>query len=93
MHWGTRLLQMKSELVSRNTQQDKTTTLNHTDEEGTRVATDGAQDVSSEEQDARGSAFKLGNDNKPHGEGTNTFTRGSRGNREAMEGQPPAKSQ
>lgn len=36
-----------------NTQQDKTTMLNHT--EG-----DGAQNVSSEEEDARGSPFKPG---------------------------------
>lgn len=57
-----RLLQMKFELASRNTQQDKTTTLNHTDGRGRGPAADGAQDVLSEEQDARGSTFKLGND-------------------------------
>ncbi|CAB1452371.1 unnamed protein product [Pleuronectes platessa] len=57
-----RLLQMKFELASGNTQQDKTTTLNHADGGDAGLAADGAQDVSSEEQDARGSAFKTGND-------------------------------
>lgn len=62
MRGGPRLQQMKFELASRNTQQDKTTTLNHADGRGRGLDADGAQDVSSEEQDARGSAFKPRND-------------------------------
>lgn len=62
MHREAQLLQMKFELASRNTQQDKTTTLNHTDRRGCGLNAYGAQAVSSGEQDARGSTFKLSND-------------------------------
>lgn len=63
MHREPQLLQIKFELASRNTQQDKTTTLNHTDGRGRGLSAYEAQAISSEEQDARGSTFKLG-DNK-----------------------------
>ena len=65
------LLQMKSEPTSRNTQQDKTTTLHHADG-GDRMP------------EARLSCSPM--TNKPHGEGTSSFTRGSRGSREGTEG-------
>lgn len=62
MHGAPRLLQMKFELASRNTQQDETTMVNHADGRHAGSLQMEPQDVSSEEQDTRGSALILGND-------------------------------
>lgn len=86
MHGGPRLLQMKFELASRNTQQDKTTTLNHPDggDVGSLQMEPKMFHQRKRMPEARLSSSAM--TNKPHDEGTNTFTRGSRGNGDGTEG-------
>lgn len=86
MHRGPRLLQMKFELAFRNTQQDKTTKLNHTDggDMGSLQMEPKTFHQRNRMPEAQLSSSAI--TNKPHDEGANTFTMGSRGTGEGTEG-------
>lgn len=81
MNGWSRLLQMKFTLASRNTQQDKTTTLNHADGGDVGLLQMEPKMFHQRKRMPEARLSSLAMTNKPHDEGTNTFTRGSRGNR------------